>query len=117
MDDVQGSPQYGGLLPAQIWHDTMDTLATPPCAHFPSAPAMTYVPFSGFYQQQGFASYKPPKKKHHHHQQPGNGGTTTPPATTTPATTPPATTTPTTTPPVSTPPATGGGTAPPTGAT
>jgi penicillin-binding protein 1A len=114
MDDVQGEAQYGGDLPADIWHDTMDTLATPPCASFPSAPAMNYVPFTGHYQQLGFDSYVASTGKtgtsgktvHHHH--PSTGGTpTTPPATTTPTTTTtPATTTPATTPP------TGGATGP-----
>jgi penicillin-binding protein 1A len=89
MDDVQGEPQYGGDLPAQIWHDTMDTIATPPCASFPSAPAMTYVPFSGHYQQAGLASYVPPKPhKHRGGQSNGEGGTTTPAATAPTATQP-----------------------------
>jgi penicillin-binding protein 1A len=94
MDDVQGEPQYGGDLPADIWHDTMDTLATPPCASFPSAPAMDYVPFSGRYQQLGLESYTPPKPhKHHGDQSNGQGGTSTPtaPAATTPPATQPAT--------------------------
>jgi penicillin-binding protein 1A len=94
MDDVQGEPQYGGDLPADIWHDTMDTLATPPCASFPSAPAMDYVPFSGHYQELGLESYVPPKHhKHQHAPSNGVGGTTTPttPAATTPTPTQPAT--------------------------
>jgi penicillin-binding protein 1A len=94
MDDVQGEAQYGGDLPADIWHDTMETLATPPCASFPSAPAMDYVAFSGRYQQAGLATYVPPKKhKHHTGKSNGGGGTTTPtaPATTTPAPTQPPT--------------------------
>jgi penicillin-binding protein 1A len=120
MDDVQGEPQYGGLLPAQIWHDTMESLATPPCAKFPSAPAMTYVPFTGHFQQLGFESYVAPKPKHHHHAGAGggNGGTGTTTTPSTPTTTPAPTTTPTTpttTTPTTTP--TGGGTAPPTGST
>ncbi len=89
MNDVQGQPQYGGLLPAEIWHDTMETLAMPPCANFPSAPSMTFVPFSGRFQALGFASYKAPSKHKHHHGTGaggGNGGTTTgAPTTTTPA--------------------------------
>jgi penicillin-binding protein 1A len=109
MNDVQGQAQFGGDLPAQIWHYTMDTLATPPCARFPSAPAMSYVPFSGIYQQAGFA-YAKPKKKHHHAQQPsqnggGGGGTQTPPSTTTPGVT--GGTAPPSGPPATTPPATG----------
>jgi hypothetical protein len=88
MTDVHGQPQYGGLLPAEIWHDTMETLATPPCAKFASAPSMTFVPFSGRFQALGFASYKAPSK-HKHHQGGGagggNGGTTTGTPTTTPA--------------------------------
>jgi penicillin-binding protein 1A len=110
MDDVQGEPQYGGDLPADIWHDTMETLATPPCASFPTAPPMTYVPFTGTFQQAGFATYVAPTPKHHHHRS-GGGGTvspTTPPVTTpAPTTAPPATTTPVTTPPATAPPATG----------
>jgi penicillin-binding protein 1A len=99
MDDVQGQAQYGGDLPADIWHDTMDTLAVPPCAPWRSAPAMTYVPFSGTYQQAGFASYVAPKKKTHHPAAPNGAGgtpttTTTPPATTTPTTTVPGATAP-----------------------
>jgi penicillin-binding protein 1A len=89
MNDVQGQAQFGGDLPAQIWHYTMDSLATPPCASYPSAPPMTYVPFSGTYQQTGLASYVPKKTHHHHHHQsPGGGGTQSPsgPATTTPTT-------------------------------
>jgi penicillin-binding protein 1A len=135
MTDVQGQPQYGGLLPAQIWHDTMDTLDTPPCEKFPSAPPMTYVPFTGHYQQAGFASYVAPVKHKHHHGSGGgggggNGGTTTgttPPTGTPPTGTPPTGTpptgTPTGTPPTTTPtgggttPPAGGGTAPPAGAT
>jgi penicillin-binding protein 1A len=78
MDDVQGEPQYGGLLPAEIWHDTMDTVATPPCAPWMNTPPMTYVPFSGTFQEAGFASYVPPSAhKHHHHSAGGtvgNGG-------------------------------------------
>jgi penicillin-binding protein 1A len=95
MDDVQGEPQYGGDLPADIWHDTMETLATPPCASFPSAAAMNYVPFSGRYQQLGLDSYVPPAppKKHHHSN--GAGGTPTPTTTPGATTTPPATTPPT----------------------
>jgi penicillin-binding protein 1A len=58
MTDVHGQPQYGGLLPAQIWHNFMSQVATPPCAQFinPASVPMTYAPFSGRYQQLGFAS-------------------------------------------------------------
>jgi penicillin-binding protein 1A len=60
MFDVHGQPQYGGLLPAQIWHNFMVQVATPPCAQFvdPASVPMTYVPFSGHYQQIGF-TFKP----------------------------------------------------------
>jgi penicillin-binding protein 1A len=109
MDDVQGQAQYGGDLPADIWHDTMETLAAPPCASFPAAPQMQYVPFSGQFEQAGFASYAPPVEKKHAHSHPGsNGGGGTPTA---PATTP------TTTTPATTPPTTPPGTTPATGAT
>jgi penicillin-binding protein 1A len=62
MNDVHGQAQYGGDLPAQIWHDFMEQVATPPCAQFvpPTADPMTYLPFSGIYQQRGLAAYVPP---------------------------------------------------------
>ena len=62
MDDVHGQAQYGGDLPAQIWHDFMEQVVTPPCAQFtpPTADPMTYLPFSGVYQQRGLAEYVPP---------------------------------------------------------
>jgi hypothetical protein len=114
MTSVHGQAQFGGELPAQIWHDFMTHVVTPPCAAFtsPTAVPMAYLPFSGHYQQVGLASYVPkstgpsgatgatgansgtggasaplPGK-----QAPAN--TQTPPATTTPATTTPAGTTP-----------------------
>jgi len=61
MTDVHGQAQYGGDLPAQIWHNFMSGVVTPPCAQFlsPTADAMTYLPFSGHYQQVGLASYVP----------------------------------------------------------
>jgi penicillin-binding protein 1A len=111
MTDVHGQAQYGGALPAQIWHDYMTSVVNPPCAPLldPTATPMTYVPFSGHYQQIGLASAPPantgpsgPTGKHGKH---GNGGSTAPAdsgaghhgggggsnATTTPATTNPAT--------------------------
>jgi hypothetical protein len=59
---VHGQAQFGGDLPAQIWHDFMDPLVTPPCLSFvaPTADPMTYLPFTGHYQQIGLASYVPP---------------------------------------------------------
>ncbi|MGH2850103.1 MAG: transglycosylase domain-containing protein, partial [Solirubrobacteraceae bacterium] len=61
MTDVHGQAQFGGLLPAQIWHDYMTDVVTPPCAPLPdpAATPMTYVPFSGHYQQIGLASAPP----------------------------------------------------------
>jgi penicillin-binding protein 1A len=61
MTDVHGQAQFGGDLPAQIWHNFMTQVVTPPCAAFlsPTADPMTYLPFSGHYQQLGFASYVP----------------------------------------------------------
>ncbi|MGA3361841.1 MAG: transglycosylase domain-containing protein [Solirubrobacteraceae bacterium] len=61
MTDVHGQAQYGGDLPAQIWHNFMSDVVTPPCAQFlsPTADPMTYLPFSGHYQQVGLASYVP----------------------------------------------------------
>ncbi|HVC84428.1 MAG TPA: transglycosylase domain-containing protein [Solirubrobacteraceae bacterium] len=61
MTDVHGEAQFGGQLPAQIWHDFMAPIVTPPCAAFtsPTAVPMTYLPFSGHYQQVGLASYVP----------------------------------------------------------
>jgi penicillin-binding protein 1A len=62
MTDVHGEAQYGGQLPAQIWHDFMTAVSTPPCAAFisPTADPMSYLPFSGHYQQLGLSSYVPP---------------------------------------------------------
>ncbi|MGA2757670.1 MAG: transglycosylase domain-containing protein, partial [Solirubrobacteraceae bacterium] len=62
MNDVHGQAQFGGDLPAQIWHNFMTAVVKPPCASFlaPTADPMTYLPFSGHYQQAGFASYVPP---------------------------------------------------------
>jgi penicillin-binding protein 1A len=59
MTDVHGQPQFGGLLPAQIWHDFMSSIVTPPCAQFepPTSDPMTYLPFSGVYQREGAAAY------------------------------------------------------------
>jgi membrane peptidoglycan carboxypeptidase len=61
MNDVHGQAQYGGDLPAQIWRDFMASVVNPPCASFvsPTTDPMTYLPFSGHYQQLGFASYVP----------------------------------------------------------
>jgi penicillin-binding protein 1A len=58
MTDVHGQPQFGGLLPAQIWHNFMVQVATPPCAQFinPASVPMTYAPFSGYYQRAGFSA-------------------------------------------------------------
>ena len=62
MTDVHGQAQFGGQIPAQIWHDFMATVITPPCVPLPNPASdpMTYVPFTGHYQQAGFASYVPP---------------------------------------------------------
>jgi membrane peptidoglycan carboxypeptidase len=62
MTDVHGQAQFGGELPAQIWHNFMSQVITPPCAPLLSTTAnpMTYLPFSGHYQQVGLASYVPP---------------------------------------------------------
>ena len=63
MTDVHGEPQQGGALPAQIWHDYMEQVVTPPCAQFaaPTSDPMSYLPFTGVYQQRGLASYVPPE--------------------------------------------------------
>jgi penicillin-binding protein 1A len=144
MTDVHGQAQYGGDLPAQIWHDFMSSVVTPPCAQFaaPTTDPMSYLPFSGHYQEAGEAAYVPPSTgatgtTHGAGVGKGTGGThspstneqphggaqaptsskpsTPPPATTTPATTTPATTTPSTPPPTTTTPA--GGAQAPVGAT
>jgi penicillin-binding protein 1A len=62
MTDVHGQAQFGGDLPAQIWHDFMSKVVTPPCSQFvsPASDPMTYLPFSGHYQQLGLDSYVPP---------------------------------------------------------
>jgi penicillin-binding protein 1A len=115
MDDVHGQAQYGGDLPAQIWHDTMETVAVPPCAALPPTTGMTYVPFSGHFQQVGLASYSTGptgvtgdtgKHKRHKRGGTGTGTVTAPPAGptgTTTVTPPPVTTPPVTTPPTTTP--------------
>jgi len=61
MTDVHGQAQFGGDLPAQIWHNFMVGLVKPPCAPFvsPTADPMSYLPFSGHYQQLGLESYVP----------------------------------------------------------
>ncbi len=85
MTDVHGQAQFGGDLPAQIWHNFMAAVVTPPCASFisPTADPMTYLPFSGHYQQVGLASYVPPSTgstgaKGAKGAKPGDGGTTAP---------------------------------------
>ena len=62
MNDVHGQPQFGGLLPADIWHTFMEQVVAPPCAQFapPTSDPMTYLPFSGTYQRAGQAAYIPP---------------------------------------------------------
>ena len=127
MNDVHGQPQFGGLLPAQIWQRFMSQVITPPCAPLadPAANPMTYVPFSGIYQQKGFlaevatgptgatgatgkrnngtggASVPPILPPRRHHSKPAVT-TTTPATTTTTTTTSSATTTTTTTAPPTT---------------
>jgi penicillin-binding protein 1A len=104
MDDVHGQAQFGGDLPAQIWHDTMDTVAVPPCTPLPPTTGMTYVPFTGHFQQVGLASYSTGptgvtgdtgKRLRHRRTGTGTGTVTAPPAgptgtTTVTPTTPPA---------------------------
>jgi penicillin-binding protein 1A len=101
MDDVHGQAQYGGDLPADIWHDTMETVAVPPCTPFPSGTDMSYVPFEGHFQELGLSEYSTgpsgptgvtgPRRVHHHHHTggtgvpPTGGGATSPAATTSPA--------------------------------
>jgi penicillin-binding protein 1A len=84
MTDVHGQPQFGGLLPAQIWHNFMTPVVTAPCEQFlsPASDPMTYLPFSGHYQQTGLASYVPSTGSSGStgakNAKPGNGGTTAP---------------------------------------
>jgi penicillin-binding protein 1A len=137
MNDVHGQAQFGGDLPADIWHDFMSSVITAPCAQFaaPTTDPMTYLPFSGTYQRAGEAAYippatgpsgatgaagagrgnggthSPPATEHHVG---GGGGAQTPPANT-PATPPATTTTPATPPDTTTSPA--GGAQAPVGAT
>ena len=132
MTDVHGQAQFGGDLPAQIWHDFMSQVVTPPCAQFaaPTSDPMTYLPFSGTYQRAGEAAYIPPSTGASGSTKKGAAGTGTggthPPATTThhgggtttttnPPATPPATSTPANTTPTGGAPA--GGAQAPTGAT
>jgi len=84
MTDVHGQAQFGGDLPAQIWHNFMSQVIAPPCAQFvsPTADPMTYLPFSGHYQQVGLASYVPSTgptgATGAKGAKPGTGGTTAP---------------------------------------
>jgi len=84
MTDVHGQAQFGGDLPAQIWHNFMSQVIAPPCAQFvsPTADPMTYLPFSGHYQQVGLASYVPSTGSTGatgaNRAKPGTGGTTAP---------------------------------------
>jgi penicillin-binding protein 1A len=111
MTDVHGQAQFGGQLPAQIWHDFMAPIETPPCAAFtsPTAVPMTYLPFTGHYQQVGLASYVPKSTgpSGATGASAGTGGATAPGAHTGPATQTPATQTP------SNPATTGGAATPP----
>jgi penicillin-binding protein 1A len=119
MNDVHGQAQFGGDLPAQIWHNFMSEVVRPPCSQFaaPTTDPMTYLPFSGTYQRLGEAAYiapstgasgatgaagagggtggthSPPAGEHHVGG--GGGATQTPPAhkPSTPTVNPPATTT------------------------
>jgi hypothetical protein len=115
MTDVHGQAQFGGQLPAQIWHDFMAPIVTPPCAAFtsPTAVPMTYLPFTGHYQQIGLASYVPKSTgpSGATGASAGTGGANAPAGTGTGAGshTPPATNTPAT----SNPAATGGASPPP----
>ena len=63
MNDVHGQAQFGGDLPADIWHDFMSQVIAPPCAQFTplTADPMTYLPFTGVYELRGKAAYVPPK--------------------------------------------------------
>ena len=129
MNDVHGQPQFGGLLPADIWHTFMAAVVKSPCAQFaaPTTDPMAYLPFSGTYQRAGQAAYIPPSTGASGATgaggaSRGTGGAHAPtdhPTTNTPST-PPATNTPSTTTPATTTPATGpaqGGAQAPTGAT
>jgi penicillin-binding protein 1A len=123
MTDVHGQAQFGGQLPAQIWHDFMAQVVTPPCAAFtaPTAVPMTYLPFTGHYQQVGLASFVPKSTGPSGAtgatgSSSGTGGAKAPPGTVAPATrqTPPtASTPPTSTPATTTPAATTPATTPP----
>jgi penicillin-binding protein 1A len=139
MTDVHGQAQYGGDLPAQIWHNFMSSVVTPPCAQFAALTTdpMSYLPFSGHYQQAGEAAYVSPSTgptaptpsagagkgtggthPPSANQQPHGGAqapTSNKPSTPPPSTTTPATTTPSTPPPSTTTPA--GGAQAPVGAT
>ena len=133
MLDVHGQPQFGGLLPAQIWHNFMVGVATPPCAQLvdPASVPMTYVPFSGHYEQLGLTmkapastgpagTASPAGPKHHNGGAKAQRGQTAPSGPGRPATgappksTPPANQPPASTPPASTPPTTPATTTPAT---
>ncbi|HXR13967.1 MAG TPA: transglycosylase domain-containing protein [Solirubrobacteraceae bacterium] len=130
MNDVHGQPQFGGLLPAQIWHNFMATVVTPPCTPFaaPASDPMSYLPFSGTYQRAGQAAYIPPSTGASGATGAGkagrgNGGTHAPAVTQpqggaqAPTNTPASTTTPANTTPATPPPPSPGGAQAPTGTT
>jgi membrane peptidoglycan carboxypeptidase len=117
MTDVHGQPQFGGLLPADIWHTFMSAVVKPPCAQFapPASDPMSYLPFSGTYQRAGQAAYIPPSTG----ASGASGAGAAPSGTggTQPATNTPTTNTQSTTPATITPGPAQGGAQAPTGAT
>ncbi|HUB74579.1 MAG TPA: transglycosylase domain-containing protein [Solirubrobacteraceae bacterium] len=58
MTDVQGEPQQGGALPAEIWKTYMSAVTEgQPCAEFPpSKEQIEYKPFYGKYATTGLAA-------------------------------------------------------------
>jgi penicillin-binding protein 1A len=61
MTDVQGEPQQGGALPAEIWHTYMEPVVDGRCVPFaePTEP-LEYKPFYGKFALQGQSAYSAP---------------------------------------------------------
>lgn len=61
MTDVQGEPQQGGALPAEIWHTYMEPVVNDRCVPFPEpTEPLVYKPFYGKFALQGQAAYSAP---------------------------------------------------------
>ena len=79
MTDVQGEPQQGGALPAEIWHTYMEPVVDGRCVPFaePTEP-LIYKPFYGKFALQGqtaasTATSAPGQSTHAHKNNPKTG--------------------------------------------